>query len=61
MNLIDRFKERTTLVQAMLAQTIIQGDRDVAAALADAGQLTEHSAGEVLIKEGGAPMCFVKR
>ncbi|CAN0627171.1 Cyclic nucleotide-binding domain-containing protein [Burkholderia multivorans] len=54
MNLIDRFKERTTLVQAMLAQTIIQGDRQVAEALADAGQLTEHSAGEVLIKEGGA-------
>ncbi|MBU9384038.1 TIR domain-containing protein [Burkholderia gladioli] len=54
MNLIDRFKERTTLVQAMLAQTIIQGDRQVAEALADAGQLTEHSAGEVLITEGGA-------
>ncbi|WP_420211110.1 TIR domain-containing protein [Burkholderia aenigmatica] len=54
MNLIDRFKEPTTLVQAMLAQTIIQGDRDVAAALAGAGQLTEYSAGEVLIKEGEA-------
>ncbi|OXH94053.1 hypothetical protein CA830_03940 [Burkholderia multivorans] len=54
MNLIDRFNEPTTLVQAMLAQTIIQGDRDVAAALAAAGQLTEYSAGEVLIKEGEA-------
>ncbi|MFM0132600.1 TIR domain-containing protein [Paraburkholderia sediminicola] len=54
MNLIDRFKDRPALVQAMLAQTIIQGDREVAEALADAGQLTEHSAGEVLIKEGAA-------
>ncbi|MCO5396783.1 TIR domain-containing protein [Ralstonia soli] len=54
MNLIDRFKDRAALVQAMLAQTIIQGNHEVAAALADAGQLTEHSAGEVLIKEGEA-------
>ncbi|KAK45340.1 cyclic nucleotide-binding protein [Caballeronia jiangsuensis] len=52
--MIDRFKEPTTLVQAMLAQTIIQGNREVATALANAGQLTEHSAGEMLIKEGAA-------
>jgi CRP/FNR family transcriptional regulator, cyclic AMP receptor protein len=54
MNLIDRFKDHATLVQTMLAQAVIQGDRDVAAALADAGQLTEHGVGEVLIKEGEA-------
>jgi CRP/FNR family transcriptional regulator, cyclic AMP receptor protein len=52
MNLIDRFKKRDTLVQAMLAQTIIQGDRDVAEVLAGAGDLAEHPAGAALIKEG---------
>jgi CRP/FNR family cyclic AMP-dependent transcriptional regulator len=52
MSLIERFNDRATLVQAMLAQTIIQGDLEVASALADAGQLIEYSAGEVLISEG---------
>ncbi len=54
MNLIDRFKDRASLEQAMLAQVIVQGDREVATALANAGQLIEHSAGEVLIHEGSA-------
>lgn len=54
MNFIDRFKDRASLVQALMAQAIVQGDRDVATALAETGQLIEHTAGEVLIHEGGA-------
>lgn len=54
MDFIDRFKDRTSLIQALMAQVIVQGDHDVATALADVGQLVEHSAGAVLIHEGGA-------
>ena len=51
MTLIDRFQEKTVLTEALLAQAIIQGDREVAKALADGGQVVEFSAGEVLIHE----------
>lgn len=51
MNFIERFKDRASLVQALMAQAIVQGDIDVATALAAAGQLVEHGSGEVLIPE----------
>lgn len=51
MTLIDRFKEKTVLTDALLAQAIIQGDIEVAKALADAGQVVEFSAGDVIIHE----------
>jgi CRP/FNR family cyclic AMP-dependent transcriptional regulator len=54
MNFIERFKDRASLVQALMAQAIVQGDIDVATALAAAGQLVEHGSGEVLIHEGAA-------
>lgn len=53
MALIDRFQNNTVLVEALLAQVIIQGDREVAAALAKAGEVVEFPAGEVLIHESG--------
>ncbi len=51
MTLIDRFQNKAVLTEALLAQAIVQGDRDVAAALAGAGQIVEFAAGEVLIHE----------
>lgn len=51
MTLIDRFKDKTVLTEALLAQVVVQGDREVAAALADAGQVVEFTAGDVLIHE----------
>lgn len=53
MDFIDRFKDRASLVQALLAQGIVQGDLEVATELAKTGELVQHIAGEVLIKEGG--------
>ncbi|MGY8625810.1 TIR domain-containing protein [Chromobacterium violaceum] len=54
MTLIDRFQSKTVLVESLLAQVVVQGDREVAAALADAGELVYFEAGEVLIHEGAA-------
>jgi CRP/FNR family cyclic AMP-dependent transcriptional regulator len=51
MTLIDRFLNKTILIEALLAQVVIQGDREVATALADLGQVVEFSSGEVLIHE----------
>lgn len=51
MTLIDRFQNKTILTEALLAQAVVQGDREVAAALADAGKVVEFEAGEVLIHE----------
>ncbi len=51
MTLIDRFKDKTVLTEALLGQVIVQGDREVAAALAGAGQVVEFALGEVLIHE----------
>lgn len=52
MTLIDRFQSKPVLTESLLAQTLVQGDREVAAALADGGQVVEFAAGEVLIHEG---------
>lgn len=52
MTLIDRFQNKAILTETLLAQVVVQGDREVAAALADAGQVMEFSSGEVLIHEG---------
>lgn len=54
MTLADRFKDKTVLVEALLAQGIVQGDRDVATALADSGRVVEFSAGTVLIHENAS-------
>ncbi|MBC3884525.1 TIR domain-containing protein [Undibacterium griseum] len=51
MTLIDRFQNKAVLIEALLAQVIVQGDREVATALAELGQVVEFAAGEVLIHE----------
>ncbi len=53
MTLIDRFLDKTILTEALLAQAVVQGDREVAVALADAGTVIEFAAGDVLIQENG--------
>jgi CRP/FNR family cyclic AMP-dependent transcriptional regulator len=51
---IDRFQNKAVLVESLMAQVVVQGDREVAVALADAGQLVDFAAGEILIHEGAA-------
>ena len=51
MSLIDRFQDKPVLIEALLAQVVVQGDRDVATALAESGEIVEFAAGEVLIEE----------
>lgn len=51
MTLMDRFQDKAVLIEALLAQGIIQGDRDVATAFAEAGEVIEFQAGEKLIEE----------
>jgi CRP/FNR family cyclic AMP-dependent transcriptional regulator len=52
MSIKQRFEDRQTLVDALRAQKIIQGDADVAAAIADVGVLMEFTPGQNLIEEG---------
>lgn len=54
MMLSDRFKNKAVLIEALLGQVVVQGDREVAVALTEAGQLVDFAAGEVLIHEGAA-------
>jgi CRP/FNR family transcriptional regulator, cyclic AMP receptor protein len=51
MTLKERFQDRAILVEALLAQAIVQGDRAVAEALAEASEVVEFEAGEKLIEE----------
>lgn len=53
MSLVERFKERSVLIQSLLRQTIIQGNVKIAEAFAQAGEVANFSPGEVLIHEGG--------
>jgi len=52
---------RARLITALREQTIVRHDADVAAALADVGQLLELEPGDVLMTEGdlGSDFCFV--
>lgn len=51
MTLIDRFNNKAVLIEALLAQVVVQGDREVATALAESGEVVEFTAGQVLIEE----------
>ena len=51
MTLKERFQDRAVLVEALLAQAAVQGDRAVAEALAEASEVVEFEAGEKLIEE----------
>jgi predicted nucleotide-binding protein len=54
MRLKDRFQDPKVLIEALRAQKIIQGDLDVATALARAGELVEYDAGQNLIEQGAS-------
>jgi CRP/FNR family transcriptional regulator, cyclic AMP receptor protein len=53
MALIERFQNNAVLIEALLAQAVVQGDREVATALAESGEVIEFAAGQVLIEENG--------
>jgi CRP/FNR family cyclic AMP-dependent transcriptional regulator len=54
MSLKSRFENRQALVDALRAQKIVQGDAEVAEAIADVGQLVEFAPGQILIEEGAS-------
>lgn len=54
MSLKQRFEDPAALIEALRAQKIVQGDGDVAAAIAQVGELMEFAPGHNLIEEGGA-------
>lgn len=54
MSLKSRFENRNAMVEALRAQKIVQGDTEVAEAIAEVGQLVEFAPGQVLIDQGAA-------
>lgn len=54
MSLKSRFENKDALIDGLRAQKIIQGDTDVAAGIADVGELVEFSPGQNLIVQGAA-------
>lgn len=54
MSLKSRFENKDALVDGLRAQKIIQGDADIAAGIADVGELVEFSPGQNLIVQGAA-------
>lgn len=52
MSLKSRFENRDVLIESLLAQKIIQGDIDVAKAIAEIGELVEFNDGENIIVQG---------
>lgn len=47
----DRFENKETLIATLMKQLIIQGNRDLAAGLADSGELAEYPAGANIIEQ----------
>lgn len=54
MPLAERFSSSTDLIDSLLTQRLVMGDRALAEAIAQEGDLVEYSAGEYLIAQGGA-------
>jgi predicted nucleotide-binding protein len=54
MKMIERFRNREVLVEELLGQKIIRGQRPVAEALADGGELVEYAPGAVIIEQGAS-------
>lgn len=54
MELTKRFQDPTVLLEALMAQAFVQGDREVAAALSEIGELVQFASSEVLTREGEA-------
>jgi CRP/FNR family cyclic AMP-dependent transcriptional regulator len=51
-SLKDRF-DRVGVVEALLRQRLVRGDKDLAERFADVGRTAEYTPGEVLIEQGG--------
>jgi CRP/FNR family cyclic AMP-dependent transcriptional regulator len=54
MSIKARFQEPSALIEALRAQKIIQGDLEVAVAIAEAGELVEFGPGKNLIEQGAS-------
>jgi CRP/FNR family cyclic AMP-dependent transcriptional regulator len=54
MSLKARFEPQESLVEALLRQRLVMGDRELAESIAREGSLVEFAAGQILIQQGGA-------
>src|SRR5262245_12061370 len=54
MSLKARFEPKESLIEALLRQKLVMGDRELAEALASEGSLMEFAAGQIVIQQGGA-------
>lgn len=54
MSMLSRFQERVDLIEALRAQKIVQGDRAIAEAFAERGELVAFSPGQNIIEQGGS-------
>lgn len=52
MHLKDRFRERTVLIDALLPQTLVQHDKQMAEEIAEHGELVEFAEGEAILTQG---------
>lgn len=52
MQLKDRFRERTVLIDALLPQTLVQHDKQMAEDIAEHGELVEFAEGDAILTQG---------
>lgn len=52
MSMIERFRDDGELVEALLGQVVVRGNREVAEALAASGELVEFAPGAELVRQG---------
>src|SRR5262245_2264608 len=52
MGMKDRFHDRDEVIAALQEQAVILGDRDIARAIADQGELASFAPGQILIEQG---------
>lgn len=52
MQLKDRFRERTVLIDALLPQTLVQHDKQMAEEIAEHGELVEFAEGDAILTQG---------
>jgi CRP/FNR family cyclic AMP-dependent transcriptional regulator len=51
--MIERFQERSVLLEALMEQKLIRGDRAIAESVADGGDLFEVEIGVAIVQQGG--------
>jgi CRP-like cAMP-binding protein len=52
MQLKDRFKDKSVLVDALLPQTLVQHDKQMAEDIAEHGELVEFAEGDTILTQG---------